>query len=416
MKRLSAVIGTVVLMTGLLLPGVALAAAPVNDDFAAAEVLEGSVGGTTGTNVGATSQVGEPTHAGSGGGASVWYEWTAPASERAVIHTRWSGFDTVLAVYTGSSVDSLTEVASNDDSGPYDSDSAVRFDAVEGTTYRIAVDGFNGKKGEFDLHWALRPANDDFAEAELVSGRDGDIYGYNVLATREEGEPKHTDGGFRSVWYRWIAPASRTVRFQSMNVGKSDSMLDLYSPRVAVYTGSNVDTLTAVISSRGGATFDATEGTTYSIAVAGGYGDSGDFMLKWAPAMIGTPQNDELTGTNKAEFILGRGGDDLILGRGGEDWLTGGDGVDQIIGGDDSSFLMGGENADEIIGGTAPDKLKGNDGADRLVGDEGNDQLKGGDGQDRLNALDGSSFVDRVNGGDNKDTCRVDPEDQVTRC
>src|SRR5690606_27637461 len=53
-------------------------AAPDNDDFAHAEVLEGASLETEADNLGATSEPGEPAHAGSPAGASLWYEWTAP--------------------------------------------------------------------------------------------------------------------------------------------------------------------------------------------------------------------------------------------------------------------------------------------------------------------------------------------------
>ena len=47
-----------------------------------------------------------------------------------------------MGVYTGSSVSSLTTVASDDDSGG-NYTSKVTFNAVAGTTYQIAVDGYN---------------------------------------------------------------------------------------------------------------------------------------------------------------------------------------------------------------------------------------------------------------------------------
>lgn len=56
----------------------------------------------------------------------------------------------MLAVYTGSSVDALMEVASNDDSSLCRSgtgEGALRFSAAAGTTYYIAIDGKNGAAG-----------------------------------------------------------------------------------------------------------------------------------------------------------------------------------------------------------------------------------------------------------------------------
>ena len=51
------------------------------------------------------------------GGKSVWFRWTAPGDD-SVPHlalATFASFDTLLAVYTGASVDNLIEVASNDD-------------------------------------------------------------------------------------------------------------------------------------------------------------------------------------------------------------------------------------------------------------------------------------------------------------
>ena len=61
-----------------------------------------------------------------------------------------------MAVYTGSSVGSLTTIASDDDSGGNGA-SRVVFTASSGTTYRIAVDGFNGAMGNVTLNW-IQPA------------------------------------------------------------------------------------------------------------------------------------------------------------------------------------------------------------------------------------------------------------------
>ena len=76
--------------------------------------------------------------------------------------TKRSDFDTLLAVYTGDSVDQLTPVASNDDIilGEYQQ-SYLSFPATAGTTYRIAVDGYAGAVGTVVLN-VDPPANDDF--------------------------------------------------------------------------------------------------------------------------------------------------------------------------------------------------------------------------------------------------------------
>ncbi len=119
--------------------------APANDNFANAVTLS-SLAAVTGTTVAATHESGEPNHASSGAAASIWYSWTAPADGTLVLSTQGSGYDTLLAAYTGSAVSGLTQRAANDNAGG-GLWSQVRFSVTAGTVYRIAVDGYRGATG-----------------------------------------------------------------------------------------------------------------------------------------------------------------------------------------------------------------------------------------------------------------------------
>ena len=126
-----------------------------NDSFFSRSAISGASGQASGSNVGATKESGEPNHAGNAGGASVWWSWTAPATGPVTFDTRGSDFDTLLAVYTGSSVGALTPVAYNDDApggGTYQSE--VSFTAQQGVAYQIAVDGYGGVTGAIVLNWS----------------------------------------------------------------------------------------------------------------------------------------------------------------------------------------------------------------------------------------------------------------------
>ena len=82
---------------------------------------------------------------------SVWWSWVAPASGPVTISTVGSTFDTLLGVYTGTNVATLTLVASDDDSGG-NTTSLVTFNATAGTEYAIAVDGWHGAQGVITLN------------------------------------------------------------------------------------------------------------------------------------------------------------------------------------------------------------------------------------------------------------------------
>ena len=83
---------------------------PPNDNFCQSPCPDRAAGlKTTGFNVLATKEAGEPEHAGKAGGSSVWWSWTAPNSGSVTVSTMGSDFDTLLAVYTGTVVSNLKE-------------------------------------------------------------------------------------------------------------------------------------------------------------------------------------------------------------------------------------------------------------------------------------------------------------------
>ena len=118
---------------------------PPNDYFtnAAKIAADGAFGerAVVATNKFATIEFGEPKHAGVPTVASsVWWNWSPAVSGSAIVDTAGSTFDTVLAVYRGAAVGSLTGIDSVDDVGGK-KQGYVIFDAVAGVTYRIVVAG-----------------------------------------------------------------------------------------------------------------------------------------------------------------------------------------------------------------------------------------------------------------------------------
>ncbi|MDQ2629729.1 MAG: hypothetical protein M3Y75_01960 [Actinomycetota bacterium] len=284
----------------------ASAAAPANDAFANAEALPDFPGEPSGSNVEATKEAGEPSHAGNPGGHSVWFSWTPSTNRRVGIQDGncfGTAIEPLIGVYTGPSVNSLTPVASNQ--GPastcFSELPQAEFEAVAGTTYWIAVDGRNGAEGSFVLRFSSAPANDDFAGATAIDAKPPQTVQSSIrLAGKESGEPDHAgDPGGHSVWYSWTPSASEPVRISTCSVfSRVDTVL-------AVYTGSALGGLTPVAANDeapgtptsflgctfadSAVTIDAVAGTTYRIAVDGANGTTGRFSLR----IQGRPVNDD---------------------------------------------------------------------------------------------------------------------------
>ena len=121
-------------------------AQPANNQFTNAWTLTGTTATTNGNTslpANATKETGEPNHAGLVGGRSVWFNWTAPTNGPTRLSTAGSSLNTLLAVYTGTAVNALTQVAANDNFTGQGNTSRVDFNAQQGTNYWIAIDGRN---------------------------------------------------------------------------------------------------------------------------------------------------------------------------------------------------------------------------------------------------------------------------------
>jgi len=206
---------------------------PPNDTFANATTISASSGQTTGSNVGATKEPGEPSHAGNVGGASVWWRWTAPASGQATINTNGSGFDTLLGVYTGSSVGSLTLVASDDDEGD-GTQSLVTFNAVSGTTYRIAVDGYGGVTGNIILNWSLIPSDTTPPTVTITSPTSNPTYSTSISPLSIGGTASDNVGVTQVEWSN-----------DRGGSGTCSGTTSWSASGITLYSGQNVITVTA---------------------------------------------------------------------------------------------------------------------------------------------------------------------------
>jgi len=307
---LGAWVGALGLAMVLWLAPAAAGAPPPNDDFADREVLGGSLPiEVSRSNVEATKESGEWLGHAFEAGHSVWFGWQATDSGWVTIGACSEDFDTIVGIYTGSAVDSLTPVVNgNANEGPYfcgGSGGVYTFWATTGTDYAIAVDGnafylpdWSEKpptEGTFDLRIEMTPPppNDDFAAATVLPGEiseepDGTRFyfasdsGYNWGADKEDGEPEHGgDPGGASVWYSWTAPESGSARIHTCCSGPEI---------VGVYAGDSLGALTPVPPGDGlfpgDPAFTVGAGTTYRIAVDGefdtgaGEAEMGSFSLR----------------------------------------------------------------------------------------------------------------------------------------
>lgn len=122
-------------------------APPANDDFSDATEIGGLPYTASEDTTGATV-AGDDPDMGAGSGqnsATVWFRFTASQAGRVHVDTFDSGYDTVLAAFTGSR-GSLVKLAANDDAnGTHQSE--IDFDVVAGTIYYLEVAAYGVGSG-----------------------------------------------------------------------------------------------------------------------------------------------------------------------------------------------------------------------------------------------------------------------------
>jgi hypothetical protein len=181
--------------------------------------------------------------------------------------------------------------------------------SLPGGTFAQEV-SFNGVRRRVALEVRGGSGNNDFFReaTQIVGAPPIMLAGSNVGATVEPGEPEHARPGGHSVWWRWTAPAG-IVMLDVTTAGSN------YDTTLAVYTGDSLGGLTLIGANDDGAglgldsrvSFVPSGGTTYSIAVDGYFGDTGDIVLN----LGGTRAADDmppvltLVGANPLAFTVG---------------------------------------------------------------------------------------------------------------
>ncbi|HVV00187.1 MAG TPA: hypothetical protein VHH88_02425 [Verrucomicrobiae bacterium] len=126
------------------------------------------------------------------------------------------------------------------------------------------------------------PANDDFANREVLEGTYTSVSGTLAGATFEANETSYLSypGSGGSVWWTWTAPASSQVIIEMQ---RDFSQVDSSNSLLQVFTGDDLSALTLLDENTFDApagryvAFEATEGVGYQFRVAGGW--NGPFSL-----------------------------------------------------------------------------------------------------------------------------------------
>jgi hypothetical protein len=198
MRKHVSCLAAVLLSLTHLAPGPFAQTAPPNDAFADRLQLSGTNVQVPGSNVGATSEPGEPPHAGQPARRSVWYEWQAPHDGMAILNLIPSGDRLRAAVYTGDSYENLIEVASF--AGRTNS-----FFAAKGETYLLAIDE---QRANLATSFTLVLSHTDtvaiapYAHTQAPAPVTGDSAVLNGMATANAVEA--------AAWFEWWSDNGQT--------------------------------------------------------------------------------------------------------------------------------------------------------------------------------------------------------------
>ena len=263
---------------------------PANDRFSAAERISGTEGETLLDLAFASREPGEPFV--SAASKTVWYEWEAPTS--GLFRFRLREADSGEPVHADFSL-FTGEVLVELELAVEKSGREISFDAKALTRYRlrIASDGVD----QWDLppqilDWEpadSRPANDDFAFAQVIEGESGSLTSTNEGATLERSE--FLGGHAATVWFEWTAPKDGRRAYFSLSATTGLNILAFVGSEIGeLRLVSYLSPQTAV------ARFPVQGGVTYRIAVAAPHADASgaEFTLSWQyPPALAIESSDD---------------------------------------------------------------------------------------------------------------------------
>ncbi|GAA3658347.1 hypothetical protein GCM10022267_50660 [Lentzea roselyniae] len=275
---------TAAALLGVLVPGVAQAAPPDNDDFATSTVISSLPFVTEQNLAEATKAVDDPVGCGGDGYAnSVWFSYTAPESGLLRLLTDGSDRDLMVTTYTGERNDLKQVWDPFYDGCTVERTKPVTFPATAGTTYHFMVSGKSSPVGTLKLAVdRIAPlANDRFADAQPVSLPFSAPNPDYTRASYEPDEPGACGAqGLPSIWYSYTAAQTQSLV----------AMIDSWgsAPELGVYEGTSLAGLTALgcvsRTDYSGEAFRLEVGKTYYFQWVGGGYYSSSSTLKLSEA------------------------------------------------------------------------------------------------------------------------------------
>jgi PKD domain-containing protein len=259
LRALRGAVAAAVLVLGVfaVAPGAAQAAAPTNDNFGSAAVIDPSALPFSDAvdNGQATLESGEQLFCTSGS-HTIWYSFTPTTSGVYQVDTNGSFYDAAVTVYrqNGSGLGGLSEVRCNVFPG------TVSFTAEAGKTYYIQADDYfsGGGNLHLNLQYVTPPPNDDFAQAANIASLPYTQSVDTTAATLEAGEPSPCGSTGGTAWYSFTPSQSGSV---TASGGAP------FSVQLAAYTGSSLNNMMSVACRYGSVTMHVDAGTPYYFQV-----------------------------------------------------------------------------------------------------------------------------------------------------
>ena len=284
---------------------------PPNDACGGVVVISGNTFTTNLSTVAATS-TGDPVPSCAPLGKGIWYSYAPTTNGTLVVDTIGSGFDTVLAMFTGS-CGALAQVGCDDDGGGSLS-SRISLTVTGGTTYFILAGGYSSATGSLTLHLNFTPvggvSNDTCGSAVVIAANAYTNIQSTTAATSTGDPVPSCVGGFgRGVWYVFTPTGNGSLVVDTIGSG-FDTGLGIYTGNCGAQTqvGCNDDGGGGVASK---ITLTASNGVSYFI-LAGGYGAaSGNLTLHLSftptqapPAIVTPPANQSVPVGGTANFSV----------------------------------------------------------------------------------------------------------------